>query len=81
MANASLINNCPVGKNNGTYSNMYESLCAKIKQASAVANIAATNNPTEHDLFHTIWCLSDLLRLACDECEQLRAEDVKEIRG
>ena len=81
MANASLINNRSVGKNSGDYRTMYESLCAKINQASAIANIAATSKPTEHDLFHTIWCLSDLLRLARDECEQLRAEDVKEIGG
>lgn len=58
------------------YQTAHESLNAKLNQANAIANMATAGNPTESQLFHVVWCLSDLLRLACDECEQLRPEDI-----
>ena len=76
MTKISLTNSCPIGKDRNTYKTAHESLCAKLKQACAIANVTVTGNPTEKTLFEVIWGLSDLLNKACEECERLKPSDL-----
>ncbi len=48
----------------------HESLYAKINQARAISNMAVSGDPTQLDLFHIIWCVSDLLEQASNECDK-----------
>jgi hypothetical protein len=57
------------------YPTAHEALCARLQQASSIADLAVTQNVTDRQLFNLMWSLSDSLKVACTQCESLTADD------
>jgi hypothetical protein len=58
------------------YQTAHESLCAKLQQARTLAEIASSGDVTEEHVHRLIWCVSDLLDLAVEQCENLKPSDI-----
>ena len=74
MVNDILPTSCACLK--GDYSTAHESLCAKLQQAYTIAEIMATSSDiTDGQMSRLIWGLSDLLKTASQQCENLTSGD------
>ena len=47
----------------GDYPTAHESLCAKLKHAQILAEIAANADMTDSQIHGLMWCLADLLQV------------------
>lgn len=58
------------------YKTSHESLCAKLQQAQTLAEIASSGDVTDEHVHRLIWCISDLLDVAVEQCENLKPSDI-----
>ena len=61
------------------YQSAYESLCAKLQQAYTLSEVLANGDMTDSQMHRLIWCLADLLEVACNQCETLTASDFESV--
>ncbi|MCE3239272.1 MAG: hypothetical protein K0R24_2253 [Gammaproteobacteria bacterium] len=62
------------------YQTAHETLCARLQQAHTIADVVATHDLTDGQMYRLIWTLADILKVACSECENLNARDFEPVK-
>ncbi len=58
------------------YKTPHEALSAKLHQMADIANVTIRGQPCASELYNILWGLTDLLQLACRQCDELRPGDL-----
>ncbi len=75
--NQSILSNHPIDEQDeDNYKTPHEALSAKLHQMADMANVTIRGQPSASELYNILWGLTDLLQLACRQCDELRPEDL-----
>jgi hypothetical protein len=76
MAKASVADRLEAMK--GGYQNKQERLNAKLRQAKSIAKIAVHGNPSEEDIYNTLWCVLKMLEDISKDVNDLTPKDFEQ---
>ncbi len=76
MNQSILLDHDSIEQDEDDYKTPHEALSAKLHQMADIANVTIRGQPSERELYHILWGLTDLLQLACAQCDELRPGDL-----